>query len=172
MRARNTAIVAVSMLVVGAAVEISGCSDGAPPASTATPKVVRDDAYPDILGVIEALPVPGQPETTLRIHHQHIPGFKTRENVVNVSPDGIPGMKSMVMPFPPAQGVSLDGLEVGDKVRFSFAVHWGGNPPWEVTKIERLDPSTEIDFTNAPAPTDDATEDQAEHADHADHGEP
>ena len=44
------------------------------------------------LGVIEALPVPGQPETTLRIHHQHNPGFKTRENVVNVSPDGIPGV--------------------------------------------------------------------------------
>lgn len=59
-------------------------------------------------------------------------------------------MKSMTMGFPIAEGISFDGFEVGDKVEFTFAVNWsGGRAAWEITDLVKLDPSTEIDYSNA-----------------------
>ena len=108
------------------------------------------DVYPDILGQITMLPVAGDPKSTLKIHHEQIPNFKTKEGKVHVNAAGIAGMASMTMPFPPAQGLDLSELSVGDKVKFTFQVNWGGSggPAWETTKIEKIDPSTEIDFNN------------------------
>lgn len=136
-----------------------GCekSEPAPAAATQAP---APDTYADILGVVTTLPVAGQPGSELKIHHEHIPGFKTKDGVVNVSADGVRGMKSMTMPFPVGEGVSLEGIEVGDKVRFTFAVNWGGSPPWEVTRIEEVPADTEIDFANKADP------DAHDHADH------
>jgi len=109
---------------------------------------VRTDVYEGILGEIVAMPA-GDENPEMRIRHQQIPGFKNEAGEVPVTPDGIPGMRSMQMPFPVAQGVSLGTLAVGDKVRFSFRVNWGGSTPWELTAIEKLDPDTEIDYSNS-----------------------
>ena len=64
------------------------------------------------------------------------------------------------MPFPTiAEGVSLDALHEGDKVRFTFGVVWeqGQNtgrriPHWTVTAIEPLPPETELTFSSVPEP--------------------
>ena len=115
---------------------------------------VRVDVYEGILGEISALPgsLPGE---DMKIRHEHIPDFKSETGEVHVAADGVTGMKSMTMPFPLSEGLSLDGFSVGDKVRFSFRVNWGGGVPWELTAIERLPQDTEINYENAmPASTD------------------
>ena len=110
----------------------------------------RTDLYEGIEGEIVAMPGE-RADGDMRIKHEHIPGFKNEAGEIPVTPDGIRGMKSMVMPFPLGEGVSAEGYETGDKVRFSFRVNWdGGAAAWEITAIEKLDPSTEIDYTNAP----------------------
>lgn len=171
MKSRTLRAVRLGLAVSAMGLGLTGCSDGAAtaPAATETEKVVRDDVYEDVLGVITNLPVAGQPGAELKIHHEHIPGFKTKEGSVNVTADGVPGMKSMIMPFPVGEGVDLSGFAVGDTVKFTFVVHWGGSPAWEVTRIEKMPEGTEVDFANK------VTELPADHADdHAghDHGSP
>lgn len=181
MNAKNRAALTLALAAIGA---VSACSKSPDSQAhddhsghghtSADGKVVRDDVYEGVLGEIAGLPVAGDPSTELRIHHEHIPGFKTKEGVVNVSSDGVPGMKSMTMPFPPAKSLDLSGLSVGDPVRFTFVVHWGGQRAWEVTKIEKLDAGTAIDFGNkdvAPV-TDDASHDDADAEDHSGHDHP
>lgn len=151
---RRAAWIATVALAPFAMLSLSACDKGADRASssagdyTAPPKVVRDDLYEGVLGVIASLPVEGNPASELRIHHEHIPTFKTKDGQVNMTADGVAGMKSMVMPFPVAEGLDISPLKIGDKVRFDFAVHWGGDRVWEITAFEIIDPDTEIDFSN------------------------
>jgi Cu/Ag efflux protein CusF len=112
---------------------------------------VRVDAYEGIMGEIAFIPEADDTKRHPKIHHVHIPTFKKDDGTIAMTPDGIPGMRSMTMEFPLAEGVSLEGFEVGDKVMFDFVVNWGGRVAWEVTNIEKLDASTEIDFSNAKA---------------------
>ena len=107
------------------------------------------DVYENIRGIITYLPTAGSPDPHMKIRHEHIPEFRNEEGEIFVSPDGIPGMRSMQMGFPTAPHVALDGLSVDDKVEFTFRVNWGGSPPWEITEITKLDPATQIDFTNS-----------------------
>lgn len=110
----------------------------------------QPDTYTGIRGEITQLPDPGVPGSELKIHHEQIRDFKTKDGTVNVSSRGVAGMMSMTMPFPVGEGVSLDGLSVGDKVSFDFVVNWGNDrPAWEVTRIEKLPADTVIDYTNA-----------------------
>lgn len=112
--------------------------------------VSTPDVYPGLLGEIRELPIAGDPSTSLKIHHQQIPNFKLKDGTVNANADGSTGMKSMIMPFPLSEGVSVEGLELNDKVKFTFAVDWSGQGKnaWEITKIEKIDASTVIDFSN------------------------
>jgi Copper binding periplasmic protein CusF len=113
--------------------------------------VVRTDLYEGVLGELIFIPEAGDMKRHPKIHHVQIPDFKKIDGTVSMTPDGIPGMRSMTMEFPLAQGVSLDGYSVGDKVKFSFRVNWGGQVAWEMTSIEKLDPTTEIDYSNVKA---------------------
>ena len=142
---------------------LTGCSEKAPGSDgahsdhsghdhAATEDIVRTDVYDGILGEITALPIAGDPSSELKIHHEHIPTFRTKQGIINVNSKGIAGMNAMEMPFPPADGLSLDGLAVGDKVRFTFAVNWGGQRAWEVTEIEKLAADTVIDYSVKPTP--------------------
>jgi Copper binding periplasmic protein CusF len=111
----------------------------------------RVDLYEGILGEIAFLPEAGDTKRYPKIHHVQIPTFKKDDGTIAMTPDGIPGMKSMTMEFPLAEGVSVEGFAVGDKVMFDFAVNWGGRVAWEMTKIEKIDSATEIDFSNIKA---------------------
>jgi len=120
------------------------------------------DVYPGLLGEITAIPVAGDPSTSLKIHHVQIPDFKTKDGTVHVNAKGVSGMSSMTMPFPVGEGVDLSGLAVGDKVKFTFMVDWSGQgkTAWAVTKIEKMPADTAIDYSNAvvaeDAPADEA----------------
>jgi hypothetical protein len=87
----------------------------------------------DVRGYVYLLPDPSRPSSEFRIDHEAIPDF------VNIDGE-VTGMKAMDMPFPRAPGVSIDGLEVGDPVAFTFAVNWesDGSYPWELIAIRKL----------------------------------
>lgn len=132
------------------------------------------DTYTGIRGEITKLPDPAVPKSAFMIRHEQIRDFKTADGHVNVTADGIAGMKSMTMPFPLAEGVTLDGYSVGDKVEFDFVVNWGGGAAaWEITRLEKLPADTELDYTNVveedAESMQDAAHDMMDH-DH-DHGD-
>ena len=85
-------------------IAFAGCERPAPNAATT---VV---ATHTVRGQIESLPEKDNPASSLSIKHEDIPGWDRG--------DGTKGMRSMEMAFPVAQGVSLDGLAISDKVEF------------------------------------------------------
>lgn len=92
-----------------------------------------------VRGEVTAVPGEGMPDGQVRIHHEAIPDF--------VDYDGeTVGMASMAMPFPAGEGVELAGLAPGDKIQFVLEVTWEGSPPYQITRIERLPPETDLDF--------------------------
>lgn len=127
---------------------LTGCSDRAP-----APAPAFDQIY-TTRGVIRALKDPSNPASELSIQHERIPEFVNGAGEVS-------GMASMTMPFPTlAPGVSLDGIALGDKVRFTFGVTWNQGvsaryPTWTITAIEKLPPETELVFRAPPAPAPD-----------------
>ncbi|MEM1445863.1 MAG: copper-binding protein [Planctomycetota bacterium] len=124
---------------------LTGCPSGEVASSApTTPAVDLSDPATkvyDVRGFIVALPDPANPASDLQINHEEIPDFVNVEGEVS-------GMKAMVMPFPLAPGVSLEGLAVGDPVALSFAVNWDaeGSRPWELTQITKLDPADAQDI--------------------------
>jgi hypothetical protein len=112
----------------------------------------RTDVYTGILGELKSIPTDGVAGDPAKIRHVQIPEFKNAAGEIPVTTDGVPGMRSMTMPFPFADGVSTDGFAVGDKVEFNFVVTWeNGAASWEITEISKLDPATEIEYTNVKA---------------------
>lgn len=95
-----------------------------------------------VRGRIEEIPVPGQPSSTLQIHHEEIKSFVGR--------DGALGMSEMTMSFPYSSAVSLAGLSIGDEVEFVLEVNWGGSPLYQITRLTRLPAGTRLNFDPAP----------------------
>jgi len=82
-----------------------------------------------IRGVVRQLPHPGEPgRPAIHILHEAIPNFVSSEGYET-------GMQGMTMPFPLADGVSVEGLEVGSWVEFTFVVDWQGEHPMLLTEI-------------------------------------
>jgi len=116
------------------------CREAAP----ATPAPEFEQEY-TVRGIIRSLKDPARPNSELQIHHEEIPEFVNGAGEVS-------GMHAMTMPFPSvADGVSMAGIEVGDKVRFTFGVSWtpvqGTTrrvPAWTITEIEELPAETEL----------------------------
>ena len=129
------------------------------------------DVYTGIRGEITQLPDPSVPGSAFKVRHEQIRDFKTMDGTISVTKEGIAGMRSMTMPFPIGQGVSIDGLNVGDKVSFDFVVNWGNDrPAWEITRVELLPAETELDFTNViEEQIDDVMDGAGEMMDHGDH---
>ncbi len=139
--------------------------------------IVRSDAYEGIKGEITSLPVDGVAGSSLMIRHEHIPNFRTKAGEINVNSAGVSGMRSMTMEFPPADGLSLEGLAVGDKVVFTFVVNWGGERAWEVTAIEKLGDDAVIDFSDKVSDMIDSSMDSmdmpaTDEEDHSGHDHP
>lgn len=113
----------------------AGCGNESDPAAPAAAEDI--DAY-DSRGVIVSLPIAGQPASSFQIHHEAVPNFTDKQGE-------IVGMASMQMPFPLGDGVSIDGLAVGDKVAFRFEVR---RDTWRyaITRIEILPAETVLEF--------------------------
>jgi hypothetical protein len=91
----------------------------------------------EVRGEVTRLPSAAEP--ALFVRHEAVPEF--------VDMDGeVVGMDSMTMPFPLSEGVGLDGVEPGDKVRFTLEVEWEGDPPYRITRVEELAAGTALDL--------------------------
>ncbi len=164
------ALLLAQTLVMSACKQDSSTPAGASPNRAAPTGEVREDVYTGIRGVVTMLPVAGNPATELKIQHEHIPTFLNKDGEIPVNMRGVPGMASMTMPFPVGEGVDLSTLTIGDKVAFDFTVYWGradGGPAWEITRFEKLDPATELDFSNTTV--EDTATDESQNSDAEDH---
>ncbi len=110
------------------------CGNGSesPPAAT-TPDVYRTR------GIVERLPQPDGPDKAIYIRHAAIPEYRDDTGAVV-------GMGTMTMPFPLAKGVTLDGLDPGDPVAFTFAVTWKPRSGYAITELRELPAGTVIRF--------------------------
>lgn len=90
---------------------------------------------------VVALPVDGGGIT---LRHEAIPTF------LSIKGEMV-GMQPMQMPFPLGEGVSIEGIEVGDKVEFTFEVDW--DPGFFIVSISALPEETELDFSKKDPPT-------------------
>jgi Cu/Ag efflux protein CusF len=85
------------------------------------------------------------PGTAVHIHHEAIPEFVGRDGEVA-------GMHTMVMPFEPAEDLSLSKVAKGDAVRFTFEVRFDAKPMLRLTAIDKLPKSTELDLERSDEP--------------------
>jgi len=92
-----------------------------------------------VRGRIVSLPAPNNPASELRIRHEAIENFKDAEG--NIAP-----MRAMTMTFPPAPGVSLEELSVGDAVEFVFEMQWKPHVEMRLTSIRKLPSDTKLNF--------------------------
>lgn len=145
--ARGAAALAIPVLGVGAILApLAACDRGGASSSTGGTRDARrapDDTY-TVRGRIVQLPVAGKPMTDLRVHHEAIPTFRKDGEVV--------GMNEMIMHFPPAEGLRLDGFAIGDPVELTFAVWWGADQGWEATSMRKLPPETVLEFERPAEP--------------------
>lgn len=124
---------------------MSACSGGEGGAESAA-EVVHTYT---VRGRIVSLPSADDPASELRIHHEAIDTFKSAGG------EAAP-MKAMTMTFPPAEGVSLDGLAVGDAVEFVFRMQWEPSVSMGTTSIKKLPADTVLEFDRGGATGPDA----------------
>ena len=129
---RLTSVACVGVLAVAVLAAFGGCGRKSP--------VSVADVY-TVRGVVEKLPQAEGPDRDLYIHHAPIPNFRDEHGKVV-------GMRSMTMPFPVADGVSLAGIAPGDPVEFTFAVSWKQPAGYQVMRIHKLPAGTVVDFTS------------------------
>lgn len=127
--------------IICAGLVLAACSERAP---NQPPPTAPDQIYRGVRGVVTDLPDPSRPVSNFTIHHERIDDF------VNGAGEVV-GMTEMQMPFPLAEGVSIEGLAIGDKLSFTFEVRWDRSrtpplPSWHLTEWTRLPPETELHF--------------------------
>lgn len=120
---------------LGAALLPIGCGE----AEEETPAVEERVVAYTVRGEVVTLP---DAMNDLMVKHEAIPEFRDGEGTL--------GMNVMTMPFPLADGVASDGLDVGDKVSITFEVRH--NMDWslkgyEATEWEELPADTQLNFT-------------------------
>ena len=127
----------------GDAADTAAPDEGAETAAETATEAAADDVQSyEVRGQITNLPDDADPQANLTIRHEAIDDF--------VSMNGeVVGMSSMSMPFPVADDVDLDGMEVGDKVSFTLTVDWDGDPAYQVTRMEPLPEDTELEYRKA-----------------------
>lgn len=96
-----------------------------------------------VRGQVTQLPDPASPGSGLYVSHEAIDNYVARSGEVE-------GMDPMNMPFPVADGVSLDGIQPTDVVEFDLHVDWQSEEtPVEITRIRELPAGTKLDFRAA-----------------------
>lgn len=98
----------------------------------------------DVRGRVVRVPVEDQPTSEFVVHHEPIPDF--RDNIRNEPV----GMNAMAMPFPPAPGLRLEGIEPGHIVLVTFEVDHDATTgellDWRALKVVRLPDDTSLDL--------------------------
>jgi len=134
MVGRRAALRSTGLVVALASVLLAGLACGG---------TAREDEGPvqayTVRGEVVAVPGGGGPTDQLRIHHEAVPDF------IGIDGDVV-GMAPMTMPFPTADSVDVASLAPGDKVEFTFEVRWGGSPAYQISKLHKLPPDTQLTF--------------------------
>lgn len=138
--AANVGRGAAAAILLGA-LALAGCGGEGGDARQGPPP----DASYEVQGIVQRLPA--EPDNSLYVRHEAIDDFRDAQGEVV-------GMDSMTMPFPVAEGVSLEGIEPGDAVAFTFEIRWHTQPRFQVTKVRELPAGTEIEFRQATPPED------------------
>ena len=101
-------------------------------------------------GRVVQVPSPDSPAAQLQVHHEPIPSYMSRGEVV--------GMNAMVMPFPLAAGVSIEGVAPGDIVELAFSVEYeeetGIAVNFFTTRVTRLPADTQLDLGRMQSPAE------------------
>lgn len=103
----------------------------------------------------EVVSLPGIESDVLRLHHERIPTFARQDGTIGTDSKGRPGMRPMTMPFGRVEGVSYEGLKIGDKVEVTFEVDWSGTRPEQrilITSWKSLPPDTTLAFEEFVSP--------------------
>lgn len=135
-------LVAAAVTALGAAGVLGACGGGAGSGGGETAgakEMGPPSAVYTVRGRVVTLPDPAKPLSEFRVKHEAI------DNFVDASGEVV-GMGVMEMPFPLAEGVSLEGVEAGDVVEVTFAVWWEPRRHYEATKVVELPGDTELDF--------------------------
>lgn len=140
---RSALAVGLALAVLGAAAcERSGRSGSSRAAQS---ELGDPSAIYTVRGEVVQVPDAEHPGSRFEVRHEAIDNFVDAEGKVV-------GMSAMVMPFPLAQGVTLNGIEPGDKVEVTFAVWWKPRRHYEATKVVELPSDTELHFRPARPP--------------------
>jgi Cu/Ag efflux protein CusF len=140
-RPRELLLAGLVVFVALGGLAAGGCEKKAPPkppAAGSAPAAEAPQHTYTVRGEIMSLPKPGDATSSLSIRHEAIPDFVRR--------DGKLGMGSMQMSFTPAPGVSLEGLQPGDKVEFEWHVWWQPRARAEVAAVRKLPPETTLEL--------------------------
>lgn len=125
-------------VLVGLAFVPAGCDRPAGGTSVQTQGAQKAGPTHVVRGRIEGLPVQGKPGSQFYVHHEAIADW--------LRPDGSNGMNSMVMAFPLADGLSLEGLSIGDVVELTVTQFPGSRTPYQTRAIKKLPAETALFF--------------------------
>lgn len=107
---RGLSILLAGLLVAATALLPTGCGGAKP--EEPKPNII---AY-TVRGTIMQLPQADRPAAEFVVRHEPVPSYMLGGQVV--------GMKSMQMPFPLEEGLSLRGLDVWQPIELTFEVEY------------------------------------------------
>jgi len=84
-----------------------------------------------VTGTVKGLPGTGRAPNELLIAHEPIPEYRDVSGKVV-------GMNGMVMPFYLENGVSLSGIQVGDRIQFGLMASWDPVFKERVVSLKKL----------------------------------
>ncbi|RLB51875.1 MAG: hypothetical protein DRJ42_16065 [Deltaproteobacteria bacterium] len=122
------------LTAAGALTALSGCEETSRAGSTPTAVTAPADATYTVRGRIAD--VIGD---DVSIQHEEIADFKNRDGETV-------GMMTMTMAFHRPEGVSMDGISVGDAVEFTFEMRWEGDHRLTVASLSKLPEGTELEL--------------------------
>lgn len=141
----RTARTSVVTGLVAAIVALSSCAKQPESDESEAANAVETVSY-TVRGIIAQMPDPQNPASMFTVRHESMPHYR-RQN-------GELGMSSMTMPFPPAEGLSLDGWAAGDHVELSFEVDYdaqgGSILAFRATALVALPDGVQLDFSPLP----------------------
>lgn len=83
-------------------------------------------------GIVKGLPGKGRAQNEVLIKHEAVPDYRD-------SSGKVVGMSAMTMPFYLKEGLSLEGIKVGDKVAFKMTASFEPSFKEEVVAIRRVE---------------------------------
>ena len=87
------------------------------------------------------MPPPSDAAGMISVSHEAIPEFRDRSGKKI-------GMEPMKMNFGRLQGVTIEGIDAGDKVEMQVEVRWDQRPPLRISALKKLPDDTQLALTD------------------------